>query len=190
MSAVANALICAITLPLLARFFRKEGRWSLASGRKAFRYFTVQSNALCALGALFMLLAPGSGWSWRLKYVGTAGVTITLATVFLFLGPTLGYGKMLKGADFFMHLVTPLLALGSFCLAEKRGMDFTTALLGMVPVTLYSAYYACKLLLAPPQRRWEDFYGFNRGGFWPLSLAAVLLGSFGVCMGLMALQNL
>ena len=39
----------------------------------------------------------------------------------------------------------------------------------------YSAYlYINRVLFAPEGRRWEDFYGFNKGGKWPLSLAAML----------------
>ena len=64
-----------------------------------------------------------------LKYIGTAAVTVTMLTVFLFLAP--GIGKGWAGillthtvSDFFMHLLTPLAALFSFCLLEKRGMSF------------------------------------------------------------------
>ena len=69
-------------------------------------------------------------------------------------------------------------------------MGLGTALPGLLPVALYGALYLYRVILAPADRRWEDFYGFNRGGKWPLSMGAMLLGSFLVCLGLMALQNL
>jgi hypothetical protein len=72
---------------------------------------------------------------------------------------------------------------------EKRGLSFGAALLGMLPVALYAALYKYKVLHAPADRRWEDFYGFNKGGKWPLALGFMLLGSFLVCMALMLLQN-
>ena len=184
-----NAVIFAVTFFLTARFFRKDGRWALSNGKNAFRFFTVLSNVLCAAAALLICILPACRWVWMLKYTGTAAVTVTMLTVLLFLGPTMGYRSLLKGADFFMHLGTPLLAIASFGLFEKRGMRFSTALWGMLPVALYSGWYLYKVIYAPPEKRWDDFYGFNRGGKWPIALAAMTAGSFAVCMGLMALQN-
>lgn len=191
MSTAINAIIFLITLALVARFFWKDGAWSPGNARKAFRFFTVQSNAFCAAAALTMCLFPAARWAWTLKYVGTAAVTVTMLTVFLFLGPSMGgYKPLLAGGDLFMHLLTPLLALLSFVLLERRGMDFGTALLGMLPVALYGAWYLYKAVLAPEGKAWEDFYGFNKGGKWPVAFAAMMVGGFGVCVGLMALQNL
>ena len=106
MDRIVNLLIFAITAALMPRLFRREGRFSADAGRRAFRFFTVQSNAFCALSALLMALAPGARWAWLLKYVGTAAVSVTMLTVLLFLGPSAGYRAMLKGPDFFMHLVS------------------------------------------------------------------------------------
>ena len=36
----------------------------------------------------------------------------------------------------------------------------------------------------------EPVRGFNRGGKWPLAFAAMLAGTFLICLGIMALQNL
>ena len=189
MDLILNAAIFLVTLVFTLRFFYRDGTWKLSHGREAFHYFTVQSNVLCAAAALLMCLAPARHGVWLLKYVGTAAVCVTMLTVLLFLGPTLGYALLLKGRDLFMHLLTPLAALFSFCVYEKRGLPFSAALLGMLPVALYSVLYLYKVLHAPADARWEDFYGFNRGGKWPLSLALMLLGSFLVCMALLYLQN-
>ncbi len=186
-----NLLIFLITLILVICFFRKEGRWDSGNVKKAFRFFTVQSNALCAGAALLMCLAPGSDWAWTLKYVGTAAVTVTMLTVLLFLGPSLGsYRELLEGPDLYMHLVTPLLALISFCVLERRGLSLPVALLGLLPTALYGVLYAYKILAAPPEKAWKDFYGFNRGGKWGISLACMLLGTLLICLGLMGLQSL
>ncbi len=191
MSAIINAVIFAVTLALTVLTFYRKGTWSAGHARKAFRFFTVQSNVFCGAAALLMCLFPGQGWSWTLKYVATAAVSVTMLTVFLFLGPTQGgYAALLRGSDFFMHLTTPLLAIISFCVYERRGMGFGTALLGMLPVALYGVWYCYKVVFAPEEKRWNDFYGFNRDGKWPIAFAAMLLGAFAVCMGLMAAQNL
>lgn len=190
MDLLLNALIAGITLSLLLFFSRKGGSWNPGNLRKAFCFFTVQSNVLCAAGALLMCFAPQSVAAWLLKYLGTAAVTVTMLTVLCFLGPSMGYGDLLKGADLCMHLITPLLALISFCVFERRHMSFPLALLGLLPTVLYGGLYCYKLFLAPRDKAWQDFYGFNRGGKWPVSLACMLLGSLLICVGLMCLQNL
>ena len=86
--------------------------------------------------------------------------------------------------------MTPLLALVSFCFFEKRGMTFTQALWGMLPVVLYGPWYLYHTVFAPEGKRWDDFYGFNKGGKWPLSFTGMAIGTFLICMGIMALQNI
>ena len=190
-SKLINLFLFGSTFVISIRAFREEGRWSIKKGGQVFRFFTQQSNVLCALGALSLCLFPEARWAWLLKYVGTAAVTVTMMTVFFFLGPSMGgYGPLLKGSDFFMHLVTPILAIVSFCAFERRGMSFATAMLGMLPVALYGVLYLYKIIYARADRRWEDFYGFNRGGKWPVAFAAMMAGGFLICMGLMAVQNL
>ena len=49
----------------------------------------------------------------------------------------------------------------------------------MLPVLLYGLLYLRRVVF---QQRWEDFYGFNRGGKWPLSFAAMLLGAVLLCL--------
>ena len=187
MATIINAIIFLTTAVLLAQDFRKDGKWVLRRGLKAFRFFTVLSNALCAMSALLMIVAPSPA-ALLLKYLGTASVTVTLMTVIFFLGPTQGgYGKLLSGGNLYLHLIGPLLAIISFCFFEKRELSFRAALLGMVPVLAYGAVYLYKVLFAPPRKRWEDFYGFNRGGKWPVALAGMALGSLIVCALLWAL---
>ena len=198
MAAVINLLIFLITLVLLVPIFRKDGKWTAERGRAAFRYYTCQSNALCAACALAAAAAELTGtlprWAWTLKYIGTASVTVTMLTVFLFLAPSAGkdwYGLLLKGAgNLFMHLLTPLAALVSFCALERQGMTFTESLWGLLPVVCYGPLYLYKILYAPEEKRWEDFYGFNKQGRWPAAFAGMLAGTFLICMGLMALQNI
>ena len=184
-----NALIFVITLFSTARFFYRDGSWSLKNGASAFHYFTVQSNVFCAAAALLMCFVPSLRWVWTLKYIGTAAVTVTMLTVFLFLGPNMGYKKLLTGSELFMHLVTPLLAILSFFFLEKRHMPLSTALLGVLPVLLYGLLYLHKVVRVSAEKRWEDFYGFNKNGKWPISFAVMVLGAFAISLGFMFLQN-
>ena len=191
-----NILIALITLIIVVSFFRKEGQWVPERGKFALRFFTTLSNILCAAACLLTALAINAGgipeWIWMLKYIGTAAVTVTMLTVLFFLAPSFGKGALkvlLSGTDLFMHLITPLLALVSFCVFEKRGMTFCQSLWGMLPVVLYGPVYLYKILFALPEKRWDDFYGFNKQGKWPVAFAGMVLGTFLICMGLMALQN-
>ena len=192
-----NTLIALLTLLIVVSFFRKDGQWVPERGKFALRFFTTLSNILCAAACLLTALAMNAGgvpeWIWTLKYIGTAAVTVTMLTVLLFLAPSFGKGALkvlLSGTDLFMHLITPLLALVSFCVFERQGMTFCESLWGLLPVLLYGPLYLYKILFAPPEKRWDDFYGFNKQGKWPVAFAAMLAGTFAICMGIMALQNL
>lgn len=194
---VLNLAILLATPLLLLRFWRKTGKEQPEKFRAAFRFFTCLSNILCSFTALLTAAALIAGnvpeWVWIMKYIGTSAVTVTMLTVFLFLAPSVGkgwYDVLLKGvSDMFMHLLTPLMALVSFCVFEKRGMTFPQCLFGMLPVALYGPLYLYKILYAPEGKRWDDFYGFNRGGKWPVMFAVMLTGTFMMCLGLLALQN-
>ncbi len=189
-SAAINGAIFAVTAVIVTRFFRKDGKWAPERARTAFRFFTTLSNVLCALAELMVCICQLAGevprWVWILKYIGTAAVTVTMVTVFVFLAPQYGLKNLLAGQEFFLHFLTPIMALVSFCVFERRGMDFPTALYGMLPLVLYAPLYLYKVLLAPEGKRWEDFYGFNRTGKWPVSLAAMLAGTFALCMVFLA----
>ena len=195
---ILNLAIVLATPLLLIRFWRRTGRQDREKFRAAFRFFTVLSNILCSVTALIMLVALLAGavpeWVWILKYIGTAAVTVTMLTVFLFLAPSVGkdwYDVLLKSlGDLFMHLLTPLMALVSFCVFERRGMTFPRSLFGLLPVALYGPVYLYHILYAPEEKRWNDFYGFNRDGRWPVMFAVMLAGTFLMCLGIMALQNL
>ena len=197
MDIVLNLVIFLAAPLLLYRHWRKTRKEEPGKLREALRFFTCQSNLLCSAGALAMLIAllagPVPEWVWILKYIGTAAVTVTMLTVFLFLAPSVGkdwYDVLLKDlSDMFMHLLTPLMALVSFCVFEKRGMTFPQCLFGLLPVALYGPLYLYKIRFAPEGKRWEDFYGFNRNGKWKVAFTAMSVGCFLVCMALMAIQN-
>lgn len=184
-----NFIIFAVTTVLIILYFRKDGKWCPQRARNAFKYFTVQSNALCALAALLMMLFPEAEWAYYFKIVGTSGVTVTMLTVLLFLGPTFGYQYMFKGSDLFMHLLTPIMAIVSLCVFERAGISLEMAFIGMLPVALYAPLYYYKIFRAPEGKRWDDFYGFNRNGKWAVSYLLMHLGAAVICIVLYLLLN-
>ena len=147
-----------------------------------FRYFTVLSNLLCAAASLICAFSHALGsFSFAasvLKYVGTCAVTVTMLTVILFLAPLTGSIKELtKGRDLLLHLVCPVLAVITYLLFDKIKMGPAYIFSGVLPVLFYGSFYLYKVVFAPEDRRWEDFYMFNKTGRWPVSFAAMVAGS-------------
>lgn len=158
--------------------------------RVVMRYFTAQSNVLCAAAAAIVVACQLAGnlpvWAVYVKYAATVSVTITMLTVLLFLGPVNGYKPFITGPDFFLHLLCPVLALVSYLGFEKTSMPFWAVLIGMAPMALYAVLYCHKVIFAPEDKRWNDFYGFDRGGRWRLSYVLMLLAAFVVSLILWA----
>ena len=138
------------------------------------RYFTVQSNLFCAAALLCSAAADFFGYSsaviglWR--FAGTVSVTVTLLTVLFFLIPQYGVRTLYTGPDLFLHLICPAAALITFAIRPRIAASAEYAALGVLPVLLYAALYLRKVVVT---EEWNDFYGFNRGGRWKLSLAVM-----------------
>ena len=187
MDTAINILIFFVTAISILFCFRKDRHWDLHKGKKSLRFFTILSNLFCAISALLLVLSS-SYWAWLLKYVGTVAVTVTLLTVFFFLGPNMGYKPLLTGKDLYLHLFGPLLAIVSFCFMERwYDLSFTLSLLGILPVIVYGFVYLVEVVI---RKNWEDFYGYNKGGRWKLSMAAMFTGGFAVCMLIRILYSL
>ena len=192
---LTNAIIFLFTFVCFLAEFHRDGSWKLSSGLHSLRYFTMLSNLFSGLAALLVAFTvSGHGLPfgvWLLKYIGTAAVAVTFVTVMVFLGPTMGYRSQLEGRGFFYHAAGPLLAVLSFCFMERfYTLSFPLSLLGILPVVLYGLLYAWKVLLCPEARRWEDFYGYTKGGHWLLSACSMLLGAFLICVLLRFLYGL
>ena len=192
---ILDLLIFLCTLVSYVLCFRFEGKWKAQNGVAALRFFTILSNLLCALSSLLMALFLLKGQVpygvWLLKYIGTASVAVTFVTVMVFLGPAAGYKAMLSGKDLYLHLIGPLLAIVSFCFTERLyPLTLPLALLGAVPVLLYGLFYLYKVVLGPDEGRWEDFYGYNKDGKWPVAFTAMIVGGALLCVVLWLLYHL
>ena len=189
---LTNTFLFVYTIIAVIACFRHEGHWDLSAGLKALRYFTILSNLFCAVASLLLLLVRtqhGPAFvPWLLKYVAVCSVTVTFLTVMVFLGPSFGYKAMLAGRDLFLHLCGPLLALISFCFMEREyELSFFLSLLGILPVIVYGFVYLYEVVII---RQWDDFYGYNKNGKWPVSMAAMFIGGFLVCMLVRMLYHL
>lgn len=187
---LANLFIFLFTVCAYVQCFLVDGRWDRQAGLRALRFFTVLSNLFCAVAALLVALTlPKIPYGiWIIKYIATCAVTVTCITVLVFLGPALGYKTLLSGRDFYLHLAGPLLALLTFCFLERQHtLTFKASVLGVLPVLLYGLVYFRKVVV---KKEWEDFYGYNKNGRWPVSMAAMFVGGFVVCMLIRGLCSL
>ena len=185
--------IIAAGTPAIALFFSRKVKVQMNG--KAIQYFTVQSNILSStvsgICALWMLFADEPTWLLVIKYSATCAVTVTFVTVFCYLGPRKhNWGFLLSGPNFWMHLVFPLLAIASLVLRAPKKLSFAVVLAGLVPVVLYGLLYAKKVVFDPPEKRWEDLYGFTKGVSWVKSMIAMLCATFAVSVGLWALLRI
>lgn len=144
-----------------------------------FRYFTVDSNILCALSCVPMLFPNlrRNKAAMLLRYAGTAAVTVTMMTVLLFLGPLYGYPSMFSKWNLWLHLFGPLLAIASFIFLERDGPspEKKHLIFAMLPVIVYSAVYlVMTVILGEDHGGWPDFYGFNMNGKWYLSYPVMI----------------
>ncbi|MCR5847008.1 MAG: hypothetical protein K6G75_02660 [Lachnospiraceae bacterium] len=162
--------------------FKRDGEWNIKNIKRALKFFTYLSNVLLAVSSLLIIVFPNSFIAWMIKYTGTAAVSVTMVTVLVFLGPTIGYKKVLAGRELWMHLLNPLIAIITFAILERRSLSFLNSLFGMIPVILYGTMYYYKVLVAKEEKRWDDFYGFNKGGKWYLAIFFMLAGTFAICM--------
>ena len=180
-------IIIALTAYSVGYMFFISGSGNMRVNRTViFRYFTVDSNILCAASCIFSLVQTlrgnktGSKPVMLFRYAGTSAVTVTMMTVLLFLGPVHGYASMFSGWNLWLHLIGPLLSILSFVWLERDGTfpEKKHLLISMLPLIGYGiVYLAMTVILGREKGGWPDFYGFNAGGKWYLSYAAMVGGT-------------
>ena len=202
LSFLANMLVFVMAAQAVTMsFLYHESSALSASGFSTFRYFTTDSNVLAGLvsliGGIAGLLALLKGkdrlprFVILLKYVGTSAVMVTFMVVLLFLGLIFGYGSMYTGTSFYMHGIVPILCLVSFA-AFDRGyrLKKKEILLSLIPVVVYGiVYFIMVVALGPAKGGWRDFYAFNAGGRWYLSMPIVFSGAAGLAALIRLLHN-
>lgn len=202
LSFILNLAVLVLVIYSVAKFFFASGDGNMEeTGAVCFRYFTIDSNILAAIASALLLpyeFKRAVGNSEKiptalsiLKLAGTVAVTITFVVVMVFLGPTIGYGKMFEGANIFLHALCPIFAIVSFIffdggneISRKQGLP------ALLPVVIYGLlYFVMVIIITESNGGWKDFYGFNMGGFWPVSIAAMFLVNVLFVMLLRKLRN-
>ena len=202
-AAALNLLNFLLIAFCVCTFFVRIGDGNMqVAGFGAFMYFTVDSNVLSALGSLFAfyysLKAIRSGvynaprCVALFRFVGAASVAVTFFTVLFFLGSLYGYAVMYEKNNLWWHLICPLLSMFSFAFFESgRKIKPAASVLSVIPTAVYGAVYLTMVLLVGEKNGgWADFYGFNIGGRWYISLFGMLAGTYLLGLALLSLRNL
>lgn len=165
------------------------------------KYFTVLSNIFGGTVSLvfFILniikfqkkdfLFPR--WAVILKTMSTIALTLTMLTVLAFLGPQIGYVPLLSNEQLFLHLLCPLTSMITMLFFDTdKIISLKNSFYGILPMFIYGIVYAYMVLIVGKENGgWDDFYGFNIGGFWYISFMAVLLITFGLSIGEIYIAN-
>ena len=156
--------------------FSAEGLWNL-------RYFTVISNVMQGIASLLTVprllrKKPLSQALVRFRFMATVSVSLTFFTVLLFLGPVFGFDGMYDGANFWLHLIVPVLAMVDFCAVDRNEkVQFKDTLFAILPILLYGFLYVGNIVVNGIGKGTDtnDWYGF---AVWGPKSAAVVF----VCM--------
>ncbi len=181
--------LCIFVLELFSNCWMMSGitisgtAGTLSAARLAmFKYFTVDSNVLMGLFALYIaieqcLVLRGkkteiSKCASVLALTGTVGLTLTMLVTIFFLTPTMAaeYGLFanFKNSNFFLHLVNPILAIVVFLGFEKTtNIMFPHTCTATTPLLLYACYYVAQAFQHVENGkiiRGYDWYGFFMNG--------------------------
>ena len=212
LSLIINLVIFMLMAHTLINNFRtdilRDSDLLEAGGWVSFRYFTMLSNVLAAIAAALVAAFDAKAlisdeeklprWVLILKYAGTVAVTLTFVTVVVFLGPMVeamghGYFKLFQNENFFLHFLSPILAIISFvCFEQIENFKFTETLYGVIPTILYSFAYLPMVVIGKENGGWPDFYMLTFGGhMWvaPISLIVMYGATFGLAVAERAIQK-
>ena len=145
-----------------------------------FRWFTIDSNILTTLAAALIIPFAIEGiskkrltypkWLQRIHYSGTVCLALTFIFSAAFISwydPVIAFG----GANFFLHIICPLMIVVSFFMVESNHrLDRKDNLISVIPTAAYAALYCFQVVIT---KRWDDFYHLNT--YIPFALSALLM---------------
>ena len=163
------------------------------------KYFTVLSNLLGGVAAIIYgaaltlrlcrVIRRVPGWVTRLKYVSTTLLALTFMVALCYIGPRTDFQSAYRGANFWFHLIVPILAVLDFTLLDRSGrLTLPATFLPLIPTAVYSGFYLANLIMNGYGGRDHpnDWYGFGDDGAAGvyIVLAALLVGSWALAWAL------
>ena len=185
---LTDLLLCAMCIgSFLSMALARDAEGRLTdTGLRSLKYFTVDSNIICGIAALFEAVSmvpvflgkrgDAGVWTKWFRLAGTSAVAMTFLVVMTFLGPTMGYRYMFAGASLYMHLISPLLAVLSFLIFRRaRGLERKHSGLGSVPLALYAVYYMYGVITAGRKMDWYGLAVWGPVWFAPVFITIILV---------------
>ena len=156
--------------------FMHASRLLEATKMEMFKFYTIDSNILVGIISFILVIweikllnkkvkvIPNS--IYVLKFIATSAITLTFVTTLFFLAPQYGLYAMYNNSNLFFHLIVPVLAIISYVFFEKYNNKYKYAILGIIPMFLYSIYYTGMIIINLDNGGLTfkyDFYGFLQG---------------------------
>lgn len=167
------------------------------SGFKNFKYYTVLSNVFAGIVSVISLAVSGEkkkDMITVLRLTAASMVTITFLTIALFLGPLYGMARMYRNANFFFHLVVPVITVINYLfVADNAAVKFKATFMSAALTFLYGLVYLMNCIINGIGE-WpdtNDWYGFLNWGY-PVGLmifAVITLFSWLVAVILRFIRN-
>ncbi len=161
----------------LTFFVHDDSSMLITDGIENLKYYTVLSNILAGIVAFISVIQhvqkKRKKQSVRhflayARMVSATAVTVTFLTIGLFLGPLYGYSKMYRNANFFFHLVVPLLVVVDLVFFEdEKEYPFGATLAAAAFTFAYGVFYLVNIFINGIGKWPEsnDWYGFLNWGF-------------------------
>jgi len=187
---ILNIIVVVATTAITSSYYFFSSNPLVETGFDSYKFFTTDSNILAAISSLVLIpfevqILRGKRkelprFAVLLKYVGMTSVMLTFTTVMTLLLPQYGASFLLLGTAFYMHLAGPLIALVTFLFLETDvRIRLTETFLALIPCVLYGAVYLTEVVFIGEQNGgWSDFYTFNRGGYWYITVVVLLLVTY------------
>lgn len=196
LSLLCNGVSILVTTGIFISYFFVKSD-ILENGWQSLRFFTTDSNLLAAIAAALVAVCDVQKLRGRrtdiakpfmlLKYMGVVSLLLTFCTVMCLLVPIYGAERELTGTAFHMHVAAPVLSFVSFVFLEAdRKISLAQSFLGLVPMAVYGTVYFLQVLVF---ENWMDFYAFNQGGRWYITVPVIFAATFLMCMLVRLLRN-
>ena len=198
---IMNILIAVSTAAIAISYYFYCENPLVQSGFDSYKFFTTDSNILAGLASLILIpfeIQILRGKRKKLpraavlfKYAAAVSLTLTFTTVMVLLLPIYDIKFLLLGTAFYMHIAGPVMTFISFVFLETdTKIKLPESLIPLIPVILYGAVYLTEVVIIGEKNGgWMDFYTFNKGGNWMISMPIMLGATYLISFLIRLLHN-